>query len=109
MTNNSTIQAQHTPAPWYIQTRAPYLEITFKDEPFGHALADLHYGCPEITGITKEIALANAKLMAAAPDLLEALEGLLGSYQNQVDTDKPGNARHIDRAVSAINKSRGGV
>lgn len=41
----------------------------------------------------KEEALANAALIAAAPDLLEALEGLLSSYESVMHSefDYPGD------------------
>lgn len=48
----------------------------------------------------------NERLIAAAPDLLEALEDLL-SYLEGYDADYPEALPKFDRARAAITKARG--
>lgn len=55
---------------------------------------------------------ANAKLVAAAPSLLEALEALFGSYKQLADSGDAGNWRLEDteegkKALAAISSARG--
>ncbi len=55
---------------------------------------------------------ANARLIAAAPDMLEALEAMLGINSDGIET-RAGDTGHVDysdtvkMAKSAINKARG--
>jgi len=67
-----TMTTKHTPGPWVAvdgdifteRRHKPIIASTFEDgEPMG-------------TGITRDAAFANAALIAAAPDLLAALETL---------------------------------
>ena len=63
-------------------------------------------------GIGKEKATANAKLMAAAPDLLDALIGLFESYKQLADSGDAGFWRLEDTtegraATKAIKKALG--
>ena len=50
---------------------------------------------------------ANACLIAAAPDLLEALEELLAMCQRQENFSDDGDGRMFERASAAIAKARG--
>ena len=57
-----------------------------------------------VSGANYEEALANARLIAAAPELLEALEAMMGRYASKnpaFDTDDAANAR------AAIAKAKG--
>jgi hypothetical protein len=74
----------HTPGPWVAvdgdifteHRHKPIVASTFEDgEPMG-------------TGITRDAAFANAALIAAAPDLLAALEELLwAAARTSLETD----------------------
>lgn len=89
----TTTKAAHTPGPWHWEPHgecwllggtndAP--ETVFHVDPDGNAVPDA----------------ANRSLIAAAPDLLEALEGLIS--QPQVLSDA------LFKAKAAIQKAKGG-
>ena len=63
-------QATHTPGPWlaYPSNEPMQTNVGLPDSAIGHAIA---------FGNSQEEADANARLIAAAPDLLTALEHLL--------------------------------
>jgi len=53
---------------------------------------------------------ANARLIASAPEMLEALENLLESYSAYVDVDEVTNAdiaNPVDAARAALRKAKG--
>ena len=105
---------KHTPGPWTIDTRFHVYaildptgqEITFQDtEP--------QEDCGSVTsrGRTAEETQANARLMAAAPELLEALESITASYDRLLkEHGKPFEWGRIqsDAAREAIAKAKGG-
>ena len=87
--------AQHTPGPWTVR------------EPNG---AGHGFSIPEIGAWFGWMAwapetMSNARLCSAAPDLLEALEGL----ESILLDDEIGDNEHeaFDKARSAIAKARG--
>jgi hypothetical protein len=101
--------SKHTPGPW----------LMARNDCHSGGMATIHHcinndwieiwtdkWCCEGEDLTEERMEANAMLMLAAPDLLEALEGLLHAYED------PGNAgsTHDDKvaaARSSIAKARG--
>ena len=85
---------QHTPGPWGIavpeQTDAVQRLVTFEGREYGQAIATVH---GPGWGATREGMQANARLIAAAPELLEALKVcqvrifmLEGSENNEYQT-----------------------
>jgi hypothetical protein len=69
----TTAKAMHTPGPWKIVTAWPY-EVRKGDGATCHRIADCRdYNC---IAYTKENE-ANARLIAAAPDLLSALKKIV--------------------------------
>jgi hypothetical protein len=82
----------HTPGPWHVT------EDGHIDSSFG-AIA-------EIVGVDNpdDETLPNARLIAAAPDLLEALEGML-EWARRVTQANPGP--EVLKAVNAIQKAQG--
>ena len=50
---------------------------------------------------------ANARLIAAAPELLEALEAVLPDLEHYVATHGPGPDKRLAAARAAIAKARG--
>ncbi len=88
----------HTPAPWYA------LAEGVTDAAIGYRAiidSDGYTVCnPSPMGE------ANARLIAAAPDLLNALDGLL-DYLRDYDADYPEAAPIFGKARSAIAKATG--
>lgn len=67
----------HTPGPWHIDEHAKH-EITTEKGPFWVAHVNYHL---EVNGeLAKKEVEANAHLIAAAPDLLEACQKLLAYH-----------------------------
>lgn len=98
--------AQHTPGPWILSNdgetilahraegrMSDIVEIAAMD-PVG----DVADGDPDISA-------ANAALIAAAPDLLSALEGLVEA----VDSEDAWPESTLDNAKAVIIRARGGV
>lgn len=60
-------QTQHTPGPWYYRPEEPLVEAQ-NEEGFNLTIAD----CSRSFVLSDEEAKANARLIAASPDLLSA-------------------------------------
>ena len=63
-----------------------------------------------LNGITRDQAIANARLIAAAPKLLEALQALIDEYEPNLKAfglNAPRKAKW-EAAISAIAKAAGG-
>jgi hypothetical protein len=107
----TTKAATHTPGPWRITLKTDtthYIESEhFK---IGQAYNKVENGIAAEYVLAKE-AEANARLIAAAPEMLEALEGILGNAQLDIDDgalalSALAGIRYAARA--AIQKARGG-
>jgi len=98
----------HTPGPWAIHESA-----------FSSSLVkELHIGTPTRTAacvyddcaagilVRSEIE-ANARLIASAPELIEALEAVLPDLEHYVATHGPGPDKRLAIARAAIAKARG--
>jgi hypothetical protein len=102
---------QHTPGPWFItqhQAEINHIAIYYEDDSLRSKIADLYDGnlCEEHGTIE-----ANASLIAAAPDLLEALERIMdyavdGANIRDVNIfEQP----QFVNAYAAIAKAKGGA
>ncbi len=60
-------------------------------------------------GVPRETVEANARLLAAAPDLLEACQGLLHALAAMNASDHPELKSDINAARAAIAKAKGGA
>lgn len=90
-----------TPGPWRVEDNNSFFEIKSFDDEIGDVGASKHVfddGRHRRGGIAE----ANAQLIAAAPDLLEALQDALHAY------DKHGEDSSWDFARAIINKALGG-
>ena len=88
---------KHTPGPWTTsQQNGLRLFIVGQDE----ALAECFR--MEQTGGFDATLFANARLIAAAPELLEALKELVGKLEDVIDIGKP---EMLGKAWAAIRKA----
>ena len=63
-------------------------------------------GNPVLTGTIKCVSPEHARLIAAAPDLLQALFELLAMCERQEDFNDDGDGMMFDRAHAAIAKAK---
>jgi hypothetical protein len=102
---------KHTPGPWKFRDDSKH----FKTNPFSvyvqgggvHSAAIANM--PNKKTIPESEAKANALLIAAAPDLLEALQDLLEVVAGHDAPKSLGELGVIGRASRAINKAIGDV
>ena len=88
---------KHTPGPWW------FAETDIN--PFdGTVYYAAGVGDRELT---KPIDKANARMIAAAPDLLAALESLLSCTELNLDELESDTALKINKALAAIKKAKG--
>lgn len=103
-------KAKHLPGPW-AQTRTKYLVKLSASSPSDGTWHFFAKVCVRIKGESKddETGLANARLIAAAPELLEALEYIYVLLQDDYDGDalKRLTAELSDTARAAIAKATG--
>jgi hypothetical protein len=105
---------KHTPAPWILQTVPTSAGVCHKIGPFPPKLgtSTARHAClyadnhSEYNPADKEL-LANAKLIAAAPELLEALELALEYWRHRQQRYKNKHPIWVEKADSAIAKARG--
>jgi len=96
------MSAKHTPGPWTNQVVNTVSGVCFKVGPFPWKEGELNHACiyadyPNKSGY--EQCAANARLIAAAPDLLEALLAVLKVADRKTD--------EFDMARAAIAKATG--
>ena len=85
------MRTQHTPGPWTVDHDAVSHNGAHIAFAIGHDGDDYATQC------------ANARLVAAAPDLLAALQEILDAEEGVGETDRP----HMIRARAAIAKATG--
>lgn len=109
------MSAQHTPGPWLHHGEVNLVNDTHSlfcggVNPVGSKyIGDICYiqSSDHINGVTREEAEANARLIASAPDLLEALENLQTQIQQVSDGDRPYTGFDTELIDEAIAKARG--
>ena len=95
----------HTRGPWAVWPMGRILAITCTGSMKPHPSEGMHVAAvhmPETNKDHDELWMANARLIAAAPDLLEALESVLGNC-----LDSQGLAAAHAKARAAIAKATG--
>ena len=72
------MSAQHTPGPWKVLEHS-WSDTSIVAEGFDHGicLLDINHATEESQEADEALMAANARLISAAPDLLEALRGVL--------------------------------
>jgi len=102
-------ETKFTPGPWYLCERGDYDDfggnsrVILSEPPNGdnpYRLAAVHTG-----SLYDEPGDANALLMAAAPDLYEALAAIVDHETNKRDFFTWG--KKVDAATAALKKARG--
>ena len=100
--------SKHTPGPWTAVKNSAYWEIDGPDD-FG-GVADTcasSAGEPDF-GRSMALGEANARLIAAAPDLLSACRGLLDAIHDSMTHESQNHHREqIDAAFAAVEKAEG--
>lgn len=111
-------EQKHTPGPWVVSREsnewnsptAPRREIDalkaceFGGEPTRYRLACVQYPPTQAGTMGAQEREANARLIAAAPDLLAALKDIIEGVDECWMFDNPGS---VDRAQAAIDKAEG--
>ena len=96
----ATPRPAHTPGPWDVEPKG---SRHFVDGADGLTVAYI-----DRAGVRERIEIeANARLIAAAPTLLEALEAVLPDLEHYVATHGPGPDKRLAIARAAIAKARG--
>lgn len=86
----------HTPAPWLLSD-ARSTKVNLINTAKGHAIG-------EIVWVDARNP-ADAKLISAAPELLEALNLLIGTVEQHCMSDDPDVKKELEQARAAINKA----
>lgn len=102
--------AAHTPGPWRVhdRTRSRDNRIMVLHPDGQRLIADLSQGYASTAGeIPEEEREANARLIAAAPDLLNMLDRVLSEYLMCDPVNGPVCALTLEHAREAITKAKG--
>jgi hypothetical protein len=110
------MNSQHTPGPWSLDHGSAFDTDNQPLPGFAVGSAELGFTtvtiravgqtltpCPSVDKL-REIGLANARLIAAAPELLEALQGALAIICTPSTNAE--RAEVINLAIAAINKAQ---
>lgn len=103
--------AKYTPGPWRLD------EIGNVESEAVHNIAVVFSAAGQVNWGGSDFDTlahceANARLIAAAPELLEALKGLVVALENiggEHVTGREGSEKRIDAAYAAIEKAEGGA
>jgi len=95
------MDTKHTPGPWVTSPEPNGIEWVVDAGPWGICV------CADAPGLGT--AEANARLITAAPELLEALETLLGFVENKRFPDTIYVRNAINEAEAVIAKATGSV
>lgn len=93
---------EHTPGPWFVRK----IDLYEGGEGVEVVAVDGEVICNNQTYYPQELDPRNASLIAAAPELLEALQNMVRLYYSEDRQDAPG--QYARAAVAAIAKATGG-
>jgi hypothetical protein len=91
--NDMSEELKHTPGPWIIRHEGVWSVGT------DHEMTALVYGC------TDKEEEANAHLIAAAPELLEALKAMVDKFDSEIHNEYDGT-RLLEGRLSEANFAR---
>ena len=98
--STATQRPAYTPGPWDVEPKG---SRHFIDGADGLTVAYL-----DRAGVRERSEIeANARLIASAPELIEALEAVLPDLEHYVATHGPGPDKRLAAARAAIAKARG--
>jgi len=97
--------SKHTPGPWKVNETdySNAYGIECEVNGIGHTVVTDQFCYPNFKKDRDPEKLANAKLIASAPELLEALKGLVNDVKNKPNDTR--YATHIKIAEEAIKKA----
>ena len=95
------MNAKHTPGPWTVPANGHVIA----PKPYSVVIAFMPESSDSIQGM--DVIDANARLIAAAPDLLQALQGLVSSCELNLDELEPDTHAMLDCARAALAKATG--
>ena len=98
--------AKHTPGPWHIDENGSSISSDAVTDLALLNMVNVRFSWGGSDFATKSHRLANARLIAAAPELLEALQDLLRVAKRELAD--PEDCGAINSAESAISKATGG-
>ena len=100
----SKTMAQHAPGPWMMRSWHGGVHVmTDNAAPTQGVIAIMDHASFRQNVAVHE---ANARLIAAAPTLLEALEGVLGALDANISSNPLYGSRVVDAARAAIRAAR---
>lgn len=100
-------QPQHTPAPWHLRTHSDFIEYLVIDNGKGNSACVTILEYFEDDATDPEM-LANARLIAQAPAMYEALTAILENLDRgefvitNTTTGEPGNLDHLRQILKDI-------
>lgn len=98
--------SQHTPGPW---KSGPHCTTVYGPPEPGWDGGRLVASCGGATGRSLPVQHANTRLVAAAPDLLQACKDGVAQYADGIDPDSPGDVLTMATLRAAIAKAEGGA
>ena len=104
--------SKHTPGPWEVVNNPPNEDGSTATSIYGsdQYVADVYCGYAGSKNMPNAEAAANARLIAAAPELLEALDGMIQVYGGDRDWNGPKHSTELEliaMARAAIAKATG--
>lgn len=104
-------EQSHTPGPWFPVWNGHYWDICTEDREYAQSIGTT--SANNVLGIDKAQDRANARLIAAAPELLEALRLILPLAKGYRPEGQTATARAtcnswVEAAEEAIAKATGG-
>ena len=97
------MKAQHTPGPWFVP--APTYRTLYVEARIGNMMLQEVAACGPTADPAQQA--ANARLIAAAPELLEALKLALEYWRHRQQRYKNRSPVWVQAARSAIAKATG--